>query len=144
MKKYDEFTKLSIHNHFGSKDSEKKIDEPFNKIMTMDYDSVIKRLDDAEKNDFELLVLTNANTFKVADYFTTFCEYFRVHISILAPVLVIATGIPNSLNLLNMYFEISKVKSFSIIPFPLAPGSSPPCPGSITIFAISFPPHVIL
>lgn len=70
MKKYDEFTKLSIHNHFGSKDSEKKIDEPFNKIMTMDYDSVIKRLDDAEKNDFELLVLTNANTFKVADYIT--------------------------------------------------------------------------
>ena len=70
MKKYDEFTKLSIHNHFGSKDSEKKINEPFNKIMKMDYDSVIKRLEDAEKNDFELLALTNANAFKVVDYIT--------------------------------------------------------------------------
>ena len=68
MKKYSEFTKLSIHNHFGSKDSEKKINESFNKITSMEYNSVIERLEDADKNDYELLVLTNANTFKVIDY----------------------------------------------------------------------------
>lgn len=68
MKKYSEFTKLSIHNHFGSKNSEKKINESFNKITLMDYNSVIERLQDANKNDYELLVLTNANTFKVVDY----------------------------------------------------------------------------
>ena len=68
MKKYSEFTKLSIHNHFGSKNSEKKINESFNKITLMDYNSVIERLQDANQNDYELLVLTNANTFKVVDY----------------------------------------------------------------------------
>lgn len=34
----------------------------------MEYNSVIERLEDADKNDYELLVLTNANTFKVIDY----------------------------------------------------------------------------
>ena len=46
MKKYSEFTKLSIHNHFGSKDSEKKINESFNKITSMEYNSVIERLEE--------------------------------------------------------------------------------------------------
>lgn len=68
MVEHEEFIKTSIHNHFGDKNSEKKLDEDYDKNITMNYNEVIKRLKDAYSNNYQLLGLTNSNTFMVKDY----------------------------------------------------------------------------
>lgn len=68
MAVYDEFVKLSIHNHFGDADAERTLDDSYDKPIKMNYTSVQNILEDAKKNDFDLLALTNANTFVLVDY----------------------------------------------------------------------------
>lgn len=67
---YEEFTKLSIHNHFGDANSEKTLNDSYDKAVRMNYESTLKRLEEAKKNNFHLLALTNANTFELASYIT--------------------------------------------------------------------------
>ena len=65
-----EFIKTSIHNHFGDKDSEKTLNDRYTKQTKMNYTSAYNRLKNAKDNNYNLLALTNANTFSTIDYIT--------------------------------------------------------------------------
>ena len=65
-----EFVKTSIHNHFGDQDSEKTLNDNYNKQTKMNYKSAYNRLKNAKENNYNLLALTNANTFSIIDYVT--------------------------------------------------------------------------
>ena len=69
--KYKEFSKISIHNHIGGNNCERKLDEQYNKKLSFDLNSAVDILKDAKKNDYELLAITNANVFRVEDYLET-------------------------------------------------------------------------
>lgn len=70
MNKHLEFTKTSIHNHFGDPNSEKTLDDSYDKNTKMNYMEAYNRLKNAADNNYSLLALTNANTFSVVDYVT--------------------------------------------------------------------------
>lgn len=70
MTEHLEFVKTSIHNHFGDKDSEKTLDDKYDKETRMNYSSAYTRLKNAQDNNYNLLALTNANTFSIIDYIT--------------------------------------------------------------------------
>ena len=44
MREYKEYSKISVHNHFGDKNSEKKIDEDFQKNIVFNYDDALKQI----------------------------------------------------------------------------------------------------
>lgn len=52
----------------------------------------------------------------------------------MSEVLEYATDIPFWVNIFPTFLDIDKTTSFSLSPFPIAPGSLPPCPGSINTF----------
>lgn len=80
--KYNEFSKISIHNHIGGKDSERKINESYDKNLFFNYDDAISVIKDANDNDYNLLAITNSNVFNVVDYLATkiFAEYYNINV----------------------------------------------------------------
>lgn len=63
-----EFTKVSIHNHFGGDKSDKLINQPFDKIYDFDYKSAFEKIDEAKTYGYQLLAMTQANVFDVTSY----------------------------------------------------------------------------
>lgn len=80
--KYNEFSKISVHNHIGGKNSERKIDENYDKKLSFDVDSALSVIKDAKKNDYNLLAITNSNTFNITDYLITkfMAKYYDINI----------------------------------------------------------------
>lgn len=80
--KYKEFSKISVHNHIGGKNSERKIDENYDKKLSFDVDSALSVIKDAKINDYNLLVITNSNTFNITDYLITkfMAKYYDINI----------------------------------------------------------------
>lgn len=68
MREYKEYSKISVHNHFGDKNSEKKIDEDFQKKIVFNYDDALKQIKEAYDENFNLLAFTNANVLLVPQY----------------------------------------------------------------------------
>lgn len=66
--KYNEFSKISIHNHIGGNGCERKLDEQYNKKLSFDINRAKELLKEAKDNDYELLAITNANVFQIVDY----------------------------------------------------------------------------
>ena len=69
MNEFSEYSKVSVHNHFGDENSERKIDELFNKEIKFNYSEAIKSIELASKNNYNLLAFTNANVILVPQYF---------------------------------------------------------------------------
>lgn len=63
-----EFTKVSIHNHFGGAGADKLINENYTKSFDFDFNSAYEHIDSAVQNGFELLAMTQANVFNVESY----------------------------------------------------------------------------
>ncbi|MDD2504672.1 MAG: ATP-binding protein [Bacilli bacterium] len=63
---YDEFSKISIHNHFGGYD--RTIDKPVTFVSNFSYDDAIKKLIEAYKNKFNLLAMTQSNLILPLEY----------------------------------------------------------------------------
>ena len=61
--KYNEFSKISIHNHIGGNNCERKLDEQYDKKLSFDLELTTNLLKDAKNNDYDLLAMTNANVF---------------------------------------------------------------------------------
>ena len=80
--KYKEFSKISIHNHIGGKESERKIDEQYDKELKFDVNKAISVIKDAKLNDYNMLAITNSNTFRVSDYLMTkfMAKYYNISI----------------------------------------------------------------
>lgn len=80
--KYKEFSKISVHNHIGGKNSERKIDENYDKKLSFDVDSALSVIKDAKINDYNLLAITNSNTFNITDYLITkfMAKYYDINI----------------------------------------------------------------
>lgn len=66
--KYNEFSKISIHNHIGGNNCERKLDEQYDKELSFDLELTTNLLKDAKNNDYDLLAMTNANVFRIEDY----------------------------------------------------------------------------
>lgn len=69
MNEFSEYSKVSVHNHFGDANSERKIDELFNKEIKFNYLVAIESIESAAKNNYNLLAFTNANVILVPQYF---------------------------------------------------------------------------
>lgn len=68
MYEFKEYSKISAHNHFGDKESEKTIDDPFNKDIKFNYNLAFAKIKDAYNEKFNLLAFTNANVLLVPQY----------------------------------------------------------------------------
>lgn len=66
--KYNEFSKISIHNHIDGNNCERKLDEQYDKELSFDLELPTNLLKDAKNNDYDLLAMTNANVFRIEDY----------------------------------------------------------------------------
>lgn len=65
---YKEFSKLSIHNHIGGQESERKLNEAYNKNVNFNMLEAVNLINDAAYNNFNVIAITNANIFKVSHY----------------------------------------------------------------------------
>ncbi len=69
----DEFTKISIHCHFGnsgdSKEADRLIDYAIDKPVNYDIKSAIEQVDEAWACGFRLLAHTNSNTLNLPYYY---------------------------------------------------------------------------
>lgn len=63
-----EFTKISIHNHFGGNGADCTKDKDRNYISTFDYKSAYSMIDEAEQHGYQLLGQTNSNDFNAAAF----------------------------------------------------------------------------
>lgn len=63
-----EYTKVSVHNHFGGAGSDKLINELFDKQYFFDYSEGFEKIDNANTYGFKLLAMTQANVFDVCSY----------------------------------------------------------------------------
>lgn len=68
MYEFKEYSKISVHNHFGDKESEKTIDDSYNKNIIFNYDDALRKIKEASKENFNLLAFTNANVLLVTPY----------------------------------------------------------------------------
>lgn len=68
MQEYKEYSKISIHNHFGDEFSERRKDDMYNKSIKFNYISAMNKIKKASKENFNLLAFTNANILLVAQY----------------------------------------------------------------------------
>jgi len=66
MKSYKEFTKISIHNHFGGDNADRLITQ--SNVLEFDTPMAISQIDDAANNEFNLIAMTNSNVFHVERY----------------------------------------------------------------------------
>jgi ABC-type lipoprotein export system ATPase subunit len=73
MKK-EEFTKTSIHNHFGGNGADKTIDTAYNYSTSFDIKYAKQQIDNASDNDYELLGMTNSNVL-ITDFYRELREY---------------------------------------------------------------------
>lgn len=64
----EEYTKLSIHNHFGGKLADLTIDRPVTDRAKFDLAVGYKELSEAQGHDYRLLAQTNSNRLDVASY----------------------------------------------------------------------------
>lgn len=79
----EEFTKFSVHNHFGGPAAEKKLNEDSDKPLDFNYQDAIEILEDAKTYNYKLLGFTNANLFMVYDYLITKIYAKRLDITLL-------------------------------------------------------------
>lgn len=97
MIEYLEFVKTSIHNHFGDKESEKTLNDKYDKQTKMNYTSAYARLKNAQDNNYNLLALTNANTFSIIDYITLKVMAKKMKIELIPGIEInIANAVKNS------------------------------------------------
>lgn len=68
MYEFKEYSKISVHNHFGDSESERKIDDPFDKKISFNYIEAIAKIKEAHDENFNLLAFTNANVLLVPQY----------------------------------------------------------------------------
>lgn len=66
---YNEYLKISLHNHFGGNAANRTRNS--NLTYYFDLNSAKQRIDDASKNEFEILVFSNHNIFKKNDFETS-------------------------------------------------------------------------
>lgn len=64
----EEYTKLSIHNHFGGKPANLTIDRPIGDRAVFDLAKGFEKLRLAKEADYQLLAQTNSNHLDVASY----------------------------------------------------------------------------
>lgn len=64
MKEFEEFAKVSIHQHFGGEYTfDRTLSDKVDKTLFFDWDYSIDILKDALKNNYDLLAMTNSNVF---------------------------------------------------------------------------------
>lgn len=68
MYEFKEYCKISVHNHFGDSESERKIDDSFDKKISFNYIDAIAKIKEAYNKNFNLLAFTNANVLLVPQY----------------------------------------------------------------------------
>ncbi len=66
--KYKEFSKISVHNHFGGVGADYSFNDSPSKKRTFDMVSAEAKIDSADGLDFELLGFTNHNHFWKKEY----------------------------------------------------------------------------
>lgn len=64
----DEYTKLSIHNHFNNKSADLTIDRPIGSEAKFDLQTGYDQIREAKAADYQLLAQTNSNNLDVAAY----------------------------------------------------------------------------
>ncbi|MBR3384429.1 MAG: AAA family ATPase [Atopobiaceae bacterium] len=64
----EEYTKMSLHNHFGGPEADCKIDHKVGRVPRFDLSQGYRSIDSAAANGFELLVQSNANCLHPAEY----------------------------------------------------------------------------
>ena len=64
----DEYTKLSIHNHFNNRSADLTIDRPIGSEAKFDLQTGYDQIRDAKAADYQLLAQTNSNNLDVAAY----------------------------------------------------------------------------
>lgn len=64
----EEYTKLSIHNHFGGRPADLTIDRPIETQAVFDLATAFRELQTAKEAGFQLLAQTNSNHLDVAAY----------------------------------------------------------------------------
>lgn len=64
----DEYTKISLHNHFGGDDADCKIDHKVGWVPTFNLAQGYKSIESAAANGFELIVQSNSNCLHPAEY----------------------------------------------------------------------------
>jgi len=70
MQEFDEYSKISIHNHFGGDHTfDRAYDEKIDKELSFDWEYSAKILDDAKKSRFNILVSTNQNVFNSCKFY---------------------------------------------------------------------------
>lgn len=82
MREYKEYIKLSVHNHFGDSNSERTIDEDFDKKIVFNYAKAINKINEAYKNNFDLLGFTNSNVILVPQYIALkrYAQIFNINL----------------------------------------------------------------
>ncbi len=68
MQEYKEYSKISIHNHFGDEFSERRKDDMYNKSIKFNYISAMNKIKKVYEENFNLLAFTNANILLVTQY----------------------------------------------------------------------------
>ena len=117
MCEFKEYSKISVHNHFGDKDSEKKIDEDFKKNIVFNYGEAFKKIKDAYNESFNLLAFTNANVLLVPQYIALkkYSELLNITLIPGAEINIINSATKKILHLIVLFnpqsnlFKISQV-----------------------------------
>lgn len=68
MQEFKEYSKISIHNHFGDKLSEKTKDDSYDKEIKFNYIAAFDKIKKAAVENFNLLAFTNSNVILVPQY----------------------------------------------------------------------------
>lgn len=97
---YDEFIKISLHNHFGGKAADRELNS--NVQYSFDQSYAKRQINDAKNNGYEILGFTNKNKFVASD-FNSLNQYCLTKDILLLPG--VEFDIVNDLN-----FEESKQK----------------------------------
>ncbi len=71
---YDEFIKISLHNHFGGKGADRELNSTTQYSFDLAYAK--SQINSAKTNGFEIIGLTNKNKFSAKDYgnLKTYCD----------------------------------------------------------------------
>lgn len=64
----EEFSKTSLHNHFGGRSADYKIDIGLIEPRSFDFNYMKTKLDEAQLKKYQILGMTNANCFWVEEY----------------------------------------------------------------------------
>lgn len=68
MSEYNEFIKISLHNHFGGRAADYELDDGINCDHPFDLSYAKRQVDEAKKYNFDLLGFTNKNRFSYSNY----------------------------------------------------------------------------